>query len=208
MYYDPIERLGFQKKQKINTSLAMLLAIVLIGYFANTSHSQIIKYPSVILLTIFSYYLIMNARKEGFAAGFCVFLGCTIIVSGIFISNTVHYKVIAANYILFTGILCIGIGLIFAYRPSLIQAKNHLPFEYPYPIWNSKNQQIIQFSKNLVSTKKLLTDKERLLSCRFKYLLVLIDGKMYLVSPNEKIPQDSMLIRTKSSKTLCGISRF
>ncbi len=233
MYNDPIERLSSQKKQKINTSLAVLLAIILIGYFANTSHSQIIKYLAVIVLAIFSYYLIMNAKKEGFAAGFCVLLGCIIITSTILISNEVYYSESPAGkynlfvetiaermqslqssreflhlYSLFIGASCIGLGLIFAHRPSLIQIKNHLPFEYPYPIWNSKNQQITQFSKNLVSTKELLTDKERLLSCRFKYILVLIDGKMYLVSPNEKIPQDSVLMRTKSSKTLCGISRF
>jgi len=211
----------------------VLLAIILIGYFANNSHSQIIKYLAVIALAIFSYYLIMNAKKEGFAAGFCILLGCLIVTGSVLISNDVFYTERPAGkynlfvetmaertqslqlyreflhlYSLFTGASCIGLGLIFAHRPSLIQVKNHLPFEYPYPIWNSKNQQITQFSKDLVSAKKLLTDKEKMLSCRFKYLLVSIDGKLYLVSPNEKIPQDSVLMRTKSSKTLCGISRF
>ncbi len=233
MYTDPIERLGFQKRQGIHTNLIVLLAIILMAYFANTSHSQIIKYIAVIVIAMFSYCLIMNAKKEGFAAGFCVLLGCIIITSTILISNGVYYVESPAGkynlftetmteriqslqssreflhlYSLFIGASCIGLGLIFAYRPSLIQIKNHLPFEYPYPIWNSKNQQITQFSKNLVSTKEFLTYKEKMLLCRFRYLLVSIDGKLYLVSPNEIIPHDSIIIRTKSSKTLCGISRF
>jgi len=233
MYNDPIERLSFQKKQKINTNLIVLLAIVLIAYFANTSHSQIIKYVTVMVLVTFSYYLIMNVKKEGFAAGFCVLLGCIIITSTILISNGAYYNESPTGkyhlfvetmveriqnlqssreflhlYSLFIGSFCIGLGLIFAYKPSLIQLKNHLPFEYPYPIWNSKNQQITQFSKNLISVKEFLTYKEKMLLCRFRYLLVSIDGKLYLVSPNETIPHDSIIIRTKSSKTLCGISRF
>jgi hypothetical protein len=101
-----------------------------------------------------------------------------------------------------------ALGLIFAYRPTLIQVKNFLPYEYPYQIWNSKDQPITRFSKNLTSPKDMLTYKERMLLCRFKYLLMSIDGKLYLVSPDELVPEDAMIMRTKSGNTLCGISRF
>jgi hypothetical protein len=232
VYHVFIERVESQKRLRINTSLVVLLAVVLIGYLANVSHSQIIKYSSVILLAIFSYYLVLNAKKEGFAAGFCVLLGCITIISGILISNGAHYverpvgkydlfvETLAERiqalqsdreflhlYSLFTGVSCIALGLVFAYRPSLVQVKNHIPFDYPYPIWNSKNQPTTQF-RSLVSTKDLLTAKERMLSCRFKYLLVSIDEKLYLASPNERIPQNSVIMRTKSSQALCGVSRF
>jgi hypothetical protein len=205
----------------------------LIAFFANTSHLQIIRYFAVAVLVIFSFYLITNIKKEGFAAVFCMLLGCTTIIAGILVSNDVYYTAIPQYkfnfifetiaermqslqsareflhlYSLFAGLSCICLGLIFAYRPSIIQVKNHLPFEYPYPIWDSKNQPMTQFSTGLVSTKEFLTDNERLLSCRFKYLLVYIDEKLYLVSPNERIPHNSIIIRTKSNKTLCGISRF
>lgn len=232
MHNIPIERLSFHKRN-IQTTLLVLLAVILIGYFANTTDSQIIRYSAVIALAIFSYYLIMNAKKEGFAAGLCVLLGCATIILGVLISNGNYYierpsgkydlfvETIAQRmqtlqsdreflhlYSLFTGASCIGLGLIFAYRPSLVQVRNHLPFEYPYPIWDTKNQAMTQFSTSLVPTKEFLTDTERMLSCRFKYLLVSIDGKLYLVSPNEKIPHDSIVMRTKSNKNLCGISRF
>jgi hypothetical protein len=231
MYDISIERLGFQNQ--ISTGMVLLLVIILIGYFANTSHSQIIKYLAVVTLIIFSSYLTLNAKKKGLAAGLCVFLGCFTIISTVLISSASYYtgwpdgkynlfvqtiservqilessRSVLHLYGLFMGASWVGLGLIFAYRPSLIQVKNYLPFEYPYPIWNSKNQPITQFNESFILTKKLLTEKERLLSCRFKYLLVSIDGKLYLVSPNEKIPQDSIIMRTKSSRTLCGISRF
>jgi hypothetical protein len=175
----------------------------------------------------------MNTKKEGFAPAFCVLLGCAIIISGILITNDTYYtqklsqkhilvvktieqKSISLQsytealhlYALATGISSIGLGLIFAYRPSLIQVKNYVPFEYPYPIWNSKDQPIPKFGKNLILAKELLTDKERMLLCRFRYILVSIDGKPYLVSPHEYIPEDSIIMRTKSGKALCGIYKF
>jgi hypothetical protein len=211
----------------------MLLAFVLIGYFANNTHLPIIRFISIMTLAFFSFYLIMNAKRSGFAAGFCVLLGCSIVISGILITTETNYiekhspkynlfvqtideKIRNAKsysdaihlYGLVTGISSIGLGLIFAYRPTLIQTKNYLPFEYPYPIWGQKDQPVTQFSRNLVSASTFLTEKEKMLVCRFRYLLVSINGKMYLVSPDEKIPDDSVIVRTKTGKTLCGISRF
>lgn len=184
-------------------------------------------------MAVFSFYLIMSVRKEGFAAGFCVFLGSATIMGGLLITDDIaipekspvkfqlFYETASDQiqrlhmskdflhlYSLFTGVSCMALGLIFAYKPSIIQVKNFVPYEYPYPIWNSKTQPITKFSKNLVDAKKLLTHKERMLLCRYKYLLVLIDGKLYLLPPNEMIPEDAIIIRTKSGNTLCGISRF
>jgi hypothetical protein len=83
--------------------------------------------------------------------------------------------------------------------------RNYLPFEYPYPIWNSKNQPRPQFSPDLVPVRKFLTNKEKMLLCRFRYLAISIDGKPYLVSPDEKIPQNAIMIR--KSNSLCGVSK-
>lgn len=232
MYYHCIAKLEIHKQQRIRTCLVALLAMVLIGYFANSSQSQIIKYSAVIIIAFFSYYLVINTKKEGFAAGFCVLLGCITIMSGILISNAVYYTESPAGkydlfvettsqrmqilqtqreflhlHSLFIGTSCIGLGMVFAYRPSLIQIKDHLPFEYPYPVWNSKRQST-QSRREFVLAKSLLTEEEKLLSCRFKYILVLIDGQPFLISPNEKIPSDSIIMRTRSGKALCGISRI
>lgn len=209
------------------------MTVFFITYFAHTTNVQIIKYLAVVLVTLFSFYLVLSTKKEGFAAGFCVLLGCATIIFGMLVSNdimtnekspiTFHmlYEAISDQkhqlqtskeflhlHSLFIGISCITLGLIFAYRPSLIQVKNYLPFEYPYPIWDSKKQPLTRFSKNLIPTKELLSNKERMLLCRFKYLLVSIDSKLYLVSPSEMIPADSIIMRTKSGNIMCGITRF
>ena len=184
------------------------------------------------MTVVFSLHLIMSTKKEGFAAALCVFLGCATIIMGMLISYEIgiekpftkvqfffktiseqgHFLYISKEFLhtysLFTGASCIALGMIFAYKPSLIQVKNFVPYEYPYPIWNSKKQPMTKFSKNLRIAKELLTYKERMLLCRFKYLLVSIDDKLYLVSPNEMVPENSIIIRTKSGNTLCGISRF
>ncbi|MEM3008441.1 MAG: hypothetical protein QXW37_08845 [Candidatus Nitrosotenuis sp.] len=184
-------------------------------------------------MMVFSVYLIISVKKEGFAAAFCIFLGCATIMGGLLITDDVtitekspvkfqlFYETTSNQiqrlhmskdflhlYSLFTGVSCMALGLIFAYKPSIIQVKNFVPYEYPYPIWNSKTHPITKFSKNLMNTKKLLTHKERMILCRYRYLLVLIDGKLYLVPPNEMIPEDAIIMRTKSGNTLCGISRF
>lgn len=193
----------------------------------------IIRFVALVVMAVFSFYLIMSVKKEGFAAGFCVFLGCVTIMGGLLITDDIaipenspiKFQLIHETasdqiqrlhaskdflhlYSLFTGVSCMALGLIFAYKPSIIQVKNFVPYEYPYPIWNSKTQPITKFSKNLMNAKKLLTHKERMILCRYRYLLVLIDGKLYLVPPNEMIPEDAIIIRTKSGNTLCGISRF
>lgn len=233
MHYDSIVILNSQKSQRINTSLLALLAIATIAYFAHTTDTQIIKYVAILMATAFSVYLVLSTRKEGFAAGFCVLLGCAAIVLGMLVSNDLlvaekspikshvvyhvltdqkHQMQISKEFLhlhsLFIGILCISLGLIFAYRPSLIRVKNYLPFEYPYPIWNSQTHPVTGFATNLIPTKDLLTSKERMVLCRIKYLVVSINGTAYLVSPNEMIPADSVIMRTKSGNLMCGISKF
>ncbi|MBI5145735.1 MAG: hypothetical protein HZA84_00780 [Thaumarchaeota archaeon] len=184
------------------------------------------------IITIFSVYLIFTINKFGFAATLCVLLGCFSILSTTLvtdnvsgtenlsrmnffwgsISEKIHNIETAREFLqlygLFTGIFCIVLGMIFAYKPSLIQVKNYLPFEYPYPIWNSKQQPLTQFNTNFVLAKSLLTNKEKMLSCRFKYLLIVVDEKMYLASPNEMVPKNTMIVRTKLGNTPCGISRI
>lgn len=205
--------------------------MTLIAFFSNSFDYSLTHYVAIGAIALFSFYLIMNIRKEGFAAVLCVLLGCATILLGMLVVNDItstkpffrfQFLYDSTDYVrgvqisreylhlysVFTGAFVIALGLVFAYRPTLIQVKNYLPFEYPYPIWNSKKQPITKFSKNLISIKDLLTEQEKLRCCRFSYLLVSIEGKLHLVAPNEKIPEDSQIMRTKSGNTLCGISRI
>lgn len=208
----------------------MLLAMFVIAFFAGSSSYSIIHIISLAIVGLFSLYLVTSVKKQGFAAMFCIILGCITIFFGLLAANDAASakpffrfqflydaqdyanqvkisKEILHTYSAVTGAACIALGLAFAYKPTLIQVKNYLPFEYPYPIWQSNKRVITKFSKGLIPIKDLLTEQERLRCCRFNYLLVSIEGKLHLVEPNEKIPEDSQIMRTKSGNTLCGISR-
>lgn len=205
--------------------------MVLIAFFTNSFDYLLVRYVGTGAIMLFSFCLIMSIRKEGFAAALCVILGCITILFGMLVANDItstkpffrfQFLYDTADYVrgiqiskeylhlysIVTGASVIALGLVFAYRPSLIQVKNYLPFEYPYPIWKSKRQPITKFSKNLIPIKELLTEQEKLRCCRFSYLLVSIDDKLYLTPPNEEIPEDAQIMRTKSGNTLCGISRI
>lgn len=220
------------KKNIIQTNLLIFLTIPLVAYSAHLTGTPIIRFVAVIVIAVFSYHLVMSTKKEGFAAGFCMLLGCMTVISGLLISTDipvmeksvgrfqlfydtvskqVHHIYISKEflhlYTLFTGVSCMALGMIFAYRPTLIQVKNFVPYEYPYPVWNQKDHSQTRFS-TMIRTRDLLTYKERLSLCRFKYIVVLIHGRPYLVAPDEMIPDDSIIMRTKSGNTLCGISRF
>lgn len=207
----------------------MLLAMFLIAFSVNSFGNILVQYLGLTVATLFSSYLILSVKKHGFAAMVCVILGCSTILLALFSANDVSsvkpflrfqiyaagdyasqvqiYKQYLHTYSAIIGVACISLGLIFAYRPSLVQVKNYLPFEYPYPIWESNKREITKFSKNLIPIRELLTDEEKLRCCRFSFILVSIEGKPHLVNPNDKIPEDSQIMRTKSGNTLCGISR-
>lgn len=49
-----------------------------------------------------------------------------------------------------TGAFCIVLGMLLAYRPSMMSIRNRLPFEYPYPVWQSRLQAIKSPGANLI----------------------------------------------------------
>jgi len=104
-----------------------------------------------------------------------------------------------------TGALCLGLGMAFAYRPSLIFVKNRLPFDYPYPIWRSYEQAISKPNANLIPLRSLLSVKERVLLSKYKLILVSIENKRYLVRKDENVPEDCIIIRTKNGNSICGL---
>lgn len=231
MRYNIIGIEGFAKNQQIKNCLVLMLAVFVLGYFADSTHVQLLRYLSTVALGIASFFLIFLIRTYGFPSLLCMILGCaTIILAGLVPDNIpitkesldptafwfeqIDVKIKHAEsarefihtYSLYIGVFCISLGMVFAHRPSLVQVRNYLPFEYPYPIWNSKNQPRPQYSPDLVPVRKFLTNEERMLLCRFRYLLISIDGNSYLVSPDEKIPQNAIMVRTKSN-SLCGVSK-
>ena len=110
---------------------------------------------------------------------------------------------------LFSAILCIGI----AFKPSFFRAKG-APVGLPYPVWTSNNSEL-KFGANnnsllsLIPVQSLLNEIERYMISNYKYIQVMIGGRIYFVSLEERVPQGSTyIVREKSSGSLIGIPKI
>jgi hypothetical protein len=110
---------------------------------------------------------------------------------------------------LFSAFLCIGI----AFKPSFFRAKGAV-IGLPYPIWSiehdldSKHTSSSNRVNSLIHIQSLLNFGERHLISNYKYIQVMIGGKIYFVSLNEWVPQSSTyVIRDKVSGSLIGIPK-
>jgi len=108
---------------------------------------------------------------------------------------------------LFSAFLCVGV----AFRPSFFRAKGALT-GLPYPVWTSDNPRLKFGSNNrilsLIPVQSLLSLGERHLISNYKYIQVVIGGRIYFVSLDEWVPLSSTyIIRDKQSGSLIGIPK-
>ena len=222
-----------EKQKKANRSkinLFIAAVIVASAIFGITYQTSFVIYFTTLLLAGFSIFFILSMKKEGFGAFIASLFGCLVLITVViyptnipiteetldpkaFSFGTASQKIsyledsrdIVKENGIFVGILNIAIGLMLAYRPNIIFIKNRLPFEYPYPIWDSKKTPVSQFSLPLVKIRSLLTEKEKLIIFRYRYVVVLIDKKTYLVKANDQVPENAIILRSKSGNSLLGI---
>ena len=171
----------------------------------------------------------MHIRKDGLGPVAITILGCsTLIMTGLIpndvsatqIPDGVSFKtktiletvssiqdniVRFKEYVVFLTLFDFGIGIALAYRPDILYVRNRLPDEIPYPVWESKNQSMTRFSPNMVPLKSLITEKEKWIIFRYKFVYVSIDEKIYLVRPNDNVPETAVLLRSKSGQSLLGM---
>jgi len=222
-----------KEKQSVNRlkiNLSIALVIIAIAFFGITYQTQFVIYFTVLILACLSTCFVLSMKKNGFSAFVISLLGCLILIivviyptdipitedtldpkafsSGIVsqkISYLEHSRAILKENGVFVGILNIAIGLMLAYRPSLIYVKNRLPFEYPYPVWDSKKTPVTKFSPSMIKIRLLLKENEKWIVFKYRFVLVLIDSKTYLVKPNDCVPENSILLRSKPGNSLLGI---
>ena len=220
----------YQKEKRIWTSLGFAVMLFSVGYFGIVSHTQVITYVMVVLLVVFTSLLALTLRKDSGLAVILAIMGSATIILGIQIHTDfpitekslnprafwwepVSVKIVILTqarewgkyFCLFSGICCTGLGLALAYKPSLVYVKNRLPYEYPYPVWESKRQLESKFSPILIPVKSLLDEKEKRIALKYKFILVKIEGKPYLVNLDENVPETTTVLRTKSGNSLRGI---
>lgn len=53
--------------------------------------------------------------------------------------------------------------------------------------------------------KRLLSVEERIVITKYRFVLVVIGGKRYLVRKSDNVPEDCTVVRTSRGGSICGI---
>ena len=219
-----------QKTKRFGTNLILTGTIFLIAYAGiRYAYSPFITLLMEFVLIALSAMLVLSIRKEGLGPTAITILGCsTLILIGLVpyyisanqIPDMISFKtkpilepissiendiIMFKEYIVFLTLFDFGIGLSLAYRPTFLYVRNRIPDESDYPLWESKNQPMTRFSPNLVPLKSLLSEKDKWIIFRYKFVLVSIDEKIYRVKPDDNVPETTFVLRTKSGQSPLGI---
>ena len=133
-----------------------------------------------------------------------------------FIANRLGYgKTVMAppvssivNLYLLIGITALILSMVVAFKPHLFKAKG-TQVKLPYPIWTKEDQKLAVAPNAiiLIPVTSLLNFSENHLIAKYKYIQVMIGGRIYFVSPYDWVPQGSNIIRDKESGSLLGIPK-
>jgi hypothetical protein len=192
-------------------------------------HIRLAMYPILIpLLLLFVFSIFWRNTITAFlslAGALCLFFGMYYAYAGYEIIQTMtssshsstqmqlpHLATVASFYFLmglFSAFLCVGV----AFRPSFFRAKG-TPTGLPYPVW-SINEPACKSGGNrngvlsLIPIQSLLSYGERHLISNYKYIQVMIGGRIYFVSLDEWVPQNTTyIVREKDSGSLVGIPKI
>jgi hypothetical protein len=115
----------------------------------------------------------------------------------------------SANLYFLVGIFALILSIVISFRPSFFHAKGSR-FKQPYEVWTSKNYLESSSSGNahqMVPVDGLLSFTERYVVAKYKYILIVIGGRTYFVSPEEVVPEGSNIVRDKESGSLFGVPK-
>ncbi len=238
VFIDNIQRWFWRRNTFWTAITFIVLAAIIILQVSFTfltginSHIRLLIYPILVpLLLLFIFSIFWRNTITAFlslAGALCLFVGMYYAyVSQYEAVQTISASVSQANKIrmqfpsvdtvatfyflmgLFSSFLCIGI----AFKPSFFRAKGAV-LGLPYPIWSIDDGLDYNHSdsgnkvENLIHIQSLLSFGERHLISNYKYIQVMIGGKIYFVSLYEWVPQRSTyVIRDKQSGSLIGIPK-
>ena len=226
-----MSKIDIDRRKRFGTHLILICVLFLFTYTGiryESSQIAIILVESVVVTL--SLWFILSMKKAGFGPLVTSILGCSVFIFVVLIPTnipTTAYTLdpmsfttesiedriahmqgkreVMKEYSLYVGLGSLVTSLAFAYRPTLLYVKNRIPDELPYPIWDSKKQIITRFSPNLVPVRSLLSEKERWFIFKYKFILISVENKIYLVKPNDSVPETSILLRSKSGQSPLGM---
>ena len=112
---------------------------------------------------------------------------------------------IADRYFI-VGICMLAFCLAIAIKPNFFKPKDS--DELPYPVWkHSKSFEHVQDSSlvRFIPLSALLSYEEQHFVARYKYVVLIISGTKYLVTPYDWVPEGSVVIRDEKSNSVIGI---
>jgi len=226
-----VSKIDIQKQKRFGTNLILICVLFLFTYTGiRYESSQIVIILVESVLVLLSLWFVLSMKKEGFGPLVTSMFGCSIFILVVLIPTNIpvtaetldpmsfttesisdriaHMKEkreIMKEYGLYIGLGNLVISMMFAYRPTLLYVKNRTPDELPYPIWDSNKQARTRFSPHLVPVRSLLNEKERWFIFKYKFILISIESKIYLVRPNDSVPETAILLRSKSGQSPLGM---
>jgi hypothetical protein len=188
----------------IDSFLLPLLVLFVVSIFWRSSMATIISLAGVLCLYAGMFYIYDNqallqvkpshiASKLGY--------GTTL---------TEAPLGIVADYYFLMGIIALILCTAVAFRPSIFRAKGAPAVGLPYPIWGNDKDPKLRYGCAIVSlipVQSLLSLVEHHLVAKYRYIQIMIGGRIYFVSPDDWVPEHSSVIREKESGSLLGIPK-
>jgi hypothetical protein len=109
----------------------------------------------------------------------------------------------------FIGLFALVLCLLISLRPSFFRAKGR-GAGTSYPVWTIKDDPTLMLedkSNTLTPVINLLSVLERHVVTKYRYIVVVIYGRTYFVSPDDWVPKGSNAIRDEESGSLLGIPK-
>jgi hypothetical protein len=187
----------------IDALLVPLLVLFVVSIFWRSSTSTILSLAGVLCLYVGMFYVFDNlvvlqvtpshiASKLGYG-----------------VSHTEAPLIAVADLYFLMGIFALILCTAVAFRPSIFKAKGN-PVVPHYPVWSNDKDPKLRYGASVVSlipVQSLLSFAEHHLAAKYKYIQIMIGGRIYFVSPEDWVPEHSNVIREKVSGSLLGIPK-
>ena len=209
-------------------TLSAVLVLEVMSVFAsgaNPHSRQQSEFLLVPLLALFSASIFWRSIAHTFLS----FTGSSITYGGLVASHVADSSQAATSYVanrlgygikhlvvlhpgglsdvyFVVGMFALSFCLAMAVRPRFFRPKN--PEMLPYSVWKgSKACRTAQRSGLVVFVPllSLLTDEEQHMVARYKYVILVISGARYLVTPYDWVPAGSVVLRDDESNSIIGV---
>lgn len=114
-----------------------------------------------------------------------------------------------ADFYFLMGIFALMLSVAVSFKPSIFRARG-TPTWVPYPIWTTDSDPKLSYGTSvlrLIPVQSLLRFADQHLVAKYRYIQILIGGRIYYVSPDDWVPEGSNVIRERESNSLLGIPK-